>query len=129
MSLILALYVALIAFVYFPYKETFLLFTETEMQHLLSNAIVFGVFTIISYLAIAPLLRNRYAPHTKKRWFEALLLSAATTALLIAFSYHVLPIANLYTFNEQVAELFAPSQFFFWWLTAPIVVLLVVGRR
>jgi len=128
-TLILSLYVALLVFIHFPYKERFLLFTETEMQHLISNALIFGVFVIVSYLAFAPLLRNRYAGHTRKRWFEALLLSAATIALLIAFSYHVLPIASLYTFGEQIAGLFAPSQLFFWWLVAPVAVLLLVGRH
>lgn len=128
-SLVLALYIALLAFIYFPYKERFLFFTENETQLLLSSALLFGVFTILGYLAVAPLLRNRYAAYGNGKWVEALLLSVATVALLVAFSYHVLPITSLYTFGEPITNLFAPSQFFFWWLTAPAVVLMLIGRR
>ncbi|HEX9609038.1 MAG TPA: hypothetical protein VGA06_02410 [Candidatus Paceibacterota bacterium] len=128
-SLILALYIALLAFIHFPYKEQFLLFSKTEMQHLVSNTLIFVTFTVIGYLAVSPMLRNRYSSYGNGTWFEGILLSIATVALLIAFSYHVLPIASLYTFGESIATLFAPSQFFFWWLASPLVVLLLVGRR
>lgn len=128
-ALILSLYVALLAYIHFPFKEQILLFGANDFQILVSNAILFSLFTIIIYTIINRVFYAEFPSRSGRRFTQAFLLALAGTALLIAFSYHVLPITSVYDFGASVDALFAPSSLFFWWLIAPLVVFLFVIRR
>lgn len=128
-ALVLSLYVALLSYIHFPFKEQFLLFGVDEFRVFISNIVLFGLFTIIIYSVIRRVFYAEFPTRSRRRFTQAFLLSLGGTALLIAFSYHVLPITTVYDFGASIDALFAPSSFFFWWLIAPLVVFLFVIRR
>jgi len=52
-----------------------------------------------------------------------LLLAVAGTILIMVFSFHVLPVTEFLTPGTPIQSLFAPAQYFFWWLLVPFVIL------
>ena len=127
-ALIFALYIGLLAFLYFPYGEKIIELIPSENGDALPQAILFMGFVIVGYLAV---YRSIFAefPRGGMRYLQAMLFSAAATALLLAFSYAILPIANTYNFDLPVsAVVFERPEYFFWWLAAPLLVVFLFGR-
>ncbi len=128
-ALIFSLYISLLVYIHFPYTSKFSLFTGSDVNILLSNAIIFFAFVIGIYVIIERVIFTDYPDRGIKRFIEALSLSLAATALLIAFAYNVLPIASFYSFAPPIKLLFSSSDFFFWWLTVPLLSILLVAKR
>ena len=127
-ALIFSLYTALLLYSHFPYIERFLLFQDTEAQLFFSHVGIFMVFAIIAYVVLRRIVYGAFSNGTTIRLFEAGLLGAATTVLLLAILYQALPVAALYDFSEPVDLLFEPSYFFFLWLIAPLAAILLTTR-
>jgi len=51
------------------------------------------------------------------------LFSLMATILIMAYSYHVLPVTDIITPGSPIQALFAPEDRFFWWLTLPLIAL------
>lgn len=128
-TLIFSFYVGLLTYLHFPYIERFLFFTENETQLFLSNAAIFLAFVIISYVTLSRVVYADFSEGAPERIFEAGLLSAAATLLLLSFSYQILPVTTLYNFSESVDLLFEPSNLFFLWLVIPLAIVILTTRR
>lgn len=122
---ILALYLALIVSIKFPYYG-FFLGNQSKGTQAVVMIVIFALFTLAGFF-----LFRRHIPGDdfekmfKNFWKKALLASMATV-LVMAYSYHALPVTDLITPGSPIQTLFAPDQNFFWWLIAPIVVLFFV---
>jgi len=128
-ALIFSLYISLLVYIHFPYTEKFLLFTGSDIKILLSNAIIFFAFVIMVYVIIERVIFADYPSRGTRRLLEAFLLSLAATALLIAFAYNILPIASFYSFDQPIELLFESYDYFFWWLTVPLISILFLAKR
>ena len=49
------------------------------------------------------------------------ILVVLATILVMAYSYHVLPVTSLIDPGSAVGALFAPPEYFFWLMIAPLV--------
>lgn len=127
LTLTLSLYVALLVYMHFPYELD--IFAGSAFQSLFAGSAVFGGFTAFVYLTIARSVHAEFPYNRVKRYTEAGVLSACAAGLLLAFSYHVLPVSTLYDFNPQIDTFFASSKLFFWWLVIPLVGLFFLARR
>jgi hypothetical protein len=128
-AVILALYIALLGYLNFPYSEQFFAFGETALHTLAIQAGLFIGMAIIAFVSIINVVVSESASGVVGKWIETLLLSLSTAALLIAFSYHVLPISEIYDFGSPIDQLFEVSSLFFWWLVGPLVILFFLTRR
>ncbi len=128
-ALIFSLYISLLIYIHFPYTDKFSLFTGSDIKILLSNAIIFFAFVIGVYIIIERVIFTDYPDRGIRRFIEASLLSLAATSLLIAFAYNVLPIASFYSFAPPIKLLFSSSDFFFWWLSVPLLSILFLAKR
>ncbi len=127
-SLLISLYVGILAFLSFPYLEDATLLKSSEVQITLSHLAVFLVGIIIIHKIILRFIYIEYSYRKIFKYIEVGLLSGATTALFFAFLYHTIPFATIYDFGNSIDNLFS-SQYFFWWLIAPMLALLVTSRR
>lgn len=124
-SLILGLYLALLISIKFPYYKaigeavTFL--NETTL-----SLIIFAVFTAFSALLMDRLLFYRIDETAFEGFGKKAVLALLGTVLIMAYSYHVLPLSNLIDPGMPAHMLFAPEEHFFWWLVGPLVVLFVM---
>lgn len=123
LALILGLYTALLLSLKFPYYEQLFALTAREGNtDAILTIVLFAVFTGASAFLFERLLSvntNEESP------FEGIgkkgLLALLGTVLVIGYCYHVLPVATLIDPSARIDMLFAPEQYFFWLLIAPLV--------
>jgi uncharacterized membrane protein YraQ (UPF0718 family) len=121
-NLIVGLYFALLISLVFPYYDT-LLGGEPGPSNTLGTLVIFAAFTIISTILIGRLMPEEYREKKFESFFKKLLLALAGTVLVMVFSFHVLPLTELLHPSTPIQSLFAPREFFFWWLIAPLIIL------
>ena len=127
-ALIISLYIASFVYLQFPYIEKILSFDAGVFGVTAVVVSVFSVFFIVLYITVHRVVRASFPLRSGRRWLEAALLGIFSTTLVLALSYHVIPIEEIYDFSEPIDHLFESTEFFFWWLVAPLVILLTVGK-
>ncbi len=125
-GIILGLYIALLVSIKFPYYDKLYALAPAEGSEALLSLIMFAVLTFI-----VTVILKRHLPYDgNEPPFEAfgkkLLLALVGAALIMAYSYHVLPVTTFVEPGTPVSMLFAPESNFFWWLIAPLGVLLLI---
>lgn len=119
-TLILGLYIALLVSLKFPYYDTVYAFlSRGESGTPVVAIIVFAIFTVL-----ATLLFGRLLPHDYREIYESIpkkiLLAVLATILVMAYAYHVLPVTALFDPGSAVGALFAPPEYFFWFMLLPL---------
>jgi hypothetical protein len=124
-NIILSLYIAFLILLTFPFFDSLL--TDGQPTE---NAII----KIILFVATAGLVSRLFRRHIPGDDYEKMfgglwkkvLLSALATILIMIFSYHALPVTELIHPGTPIQALFAPQEYFFWWLILPLALLFVV---
>ncbi len=120
-NLILSLYLALLISLKFPYYDIFR--TGADPVGPLTMVILFLVFTTLGLFFFNRInLADDFDTAFQGFW-KKIIYALAGTVLIMAFSYHALPVTELITPGSPIAALFAPHDYFFWWLIAPLLVL------
>ncbi len=128
-SLILSLYIALLAFTHFPFRGWFQVLGTAEKQVLFAEGGIFLCMVVLITYIVSRLVTAEFPLWGLARTFEAVLIAGGASILVLSFWYQLLPLSNLYAFGEPIQALFAPSELFFWWLLAPLGAFLLMGRR
>lgn len=128
-SLILSLYVALLLFTHFPYRDWFHFLGTAQKQILFAEGSIFLCMVVLVTYIVSKLIAAEFPLWGLARTFEAALIALGAAILILSFWYQLLPLSNLYAFGRPIQELFAPSELFFWWLLVPLGGFLLMGRR
>lgn len=124
-SVILSLYVSLLISLEFPYYD--ILYQKISFMNQEGiRMVMFGLFTAFGTILFEKILSRLLDETAFEGIWKKLVLAVLGTALLMAFSYHVLPVTQFLDPGAQIAQLFAPQGFFFWWLILPLVGLYIV---
>lgn len=121
-ALIVAGYLALFLYTTFPFLKN----SATQ------PTIVIGVFVLIwlfLFVILKKVFYSEFPYSLLKKIFEAALFSLSLLILLLVASYHYLPVDELYHFSNLIAPLFTPTQYVFYWLSAPPVIIFLTSRR
>jgi len=121
-SLILALYPTALIFELIPYFKDILGTVSETSGDVLVKAVIFAIILLPLHFIINHFIFTDFSFSRIRKLFEAGILGLSVLALLIAFSYRVIDISELYNFSSGIDTLFASANFF-WWLLAPFVVL------
>lgn len=122
-NVILGLYLALLISIEFPYYDAILGNTSSAKSESILMLIVFTFFTVATTLLFARILPREYDENSFEGFGRKFLLALGGTVLVMAYSYHALPVTDLITPGSPINYLFASSQSFFYWLIAPIIIL------
>lgn len=125
-SLILGLYFALLISLKFPYYAKIRESVGGALSETTISIAVFILFTALFSILMDRLLFYRVDETAFAGLWKKVLLALFATVLVMAYSYHVLPITQLIDPGSSAQYLFAPPQYFFWWLIAPLVGLFFV---
>jgi hypothetical protein len=87
--------------------------------------IVFGIFTIGATILFARLMPREYSEKKFEGFWKKILLALGASVLVMAFSYHALPVTDLITPGTPVQYLFGSEGSFFYWLLLPIIILFI----
>ena len=120
-SLILGLYFALLISLKFPYYEKAYDLLGKALTNTTVSIIIFAIFTVLFSILMDRLLFYRIDETTFAGFGKKFLLALFATILIMAYSYHVLPITKLINPGSSANYLFASPDYFFWWLIAPLV--------
>lgn len=123
-NVIFALYLALLVSVEFPYYRE-LMNGEGE------NGAIAKILVFLAFVFAGIILFRRHIPGDDfepafQGLGKKLILSLMATILVMAFSFHALPITEVITPGTPIQSLFAPPENFFWWLALPLIVLFFV---
>lgn len=127
MCLILGLYIALLISLTFPYHDALIAFiSRIGAGPNAAAALVFAGFAALGALLFNRLLEDEYDMPALEDVTKKILLAALGTILLLAFSYHILPLSGIVDPDGVLSALFAPESHFFWLLIIPLIGLLLV---
>jgi hypothetical protein len=124
-NLIVGLYFALLISIEFPYYEQFLAHAGSTHSVAMGKIILFIAFTVLATVLIKRLMPEAYKETKFESFPKKFLLAVGGTILIMVFSFHVLPVTEFLTPGTPIQSLFAPNDYFFWWLLAPFVVLYI----
>jgi len=124
-NIIFALYLALLVSLKFPYFS-FFLGTESKATDAVVMIVIFLVFTILGIMLFRKHIPGDDFESTFQHFGTKALLALMATVLVMAYSYHALPVTDLITPGSPIQSLFAPEQNFFWWLMLPLITLFFV---
>ena len=122
-NLVVGLYFALLISLEFPYYDTLLASAGSAHSVAIGKILIFAVFTVLATLLIKRLMPDEYRETKFESFHKKLLLAAAGTILIMVYSFHVLPVTEFLTPGTPIQALFAPTEYFFWWLLAPFILL------
>ena len=124
-NIILGLYFALLISLEFPFYDFILGTSSNAKTQAILTLLVFAAFTTGATVLFARLMPREYSEKKFEGIGKKLLLAGGATVLVMAFSYHALPVTDFITPGSPIQYLFGSENSFFWWLLAPIIILFV----
>ena len=124
-NIILGLYLALLISIQFPFYDLILGSASNPKTESILMLIVFATFTFVATLLFHRILPREYDEGALEGFGRKLLLAIGGTVLVMAYSYHALPVTELITPGSPIQYLFGSADSFFYWLIAPIIILFV----
>ena len=123
-NVILALYLALLIAIKFPYFDEIV--GAGGQSSAVTKILIFVGFTVVGTMLFRRLVPgDDYEPAFHKL-SKKILLALMATILIMAYSFHALPVTEILTPSTPIQSLFAPEQNFCWWLILPLVALFFV---
>ncbi len=125
-NIIIGLYLALLISLEFPYYDHMLGgLTDPQMiagAKLAFFAAIAGLTTFLCFRIMPDEFREKKIESLGKKMVHA----ASATILIMIFSFQVLPVTEFMTPGTPLQLLFAPSEYFFWWLLLPLGILFIL---
>jgi hypothetical protein len=125
-NIIFGLYLALLISVEFPFYEQVLGSLSGAVSLSMAKLIVFLVFTALATALFFRVMPDEFREMKLESFSKKFTLSLCATILVMVFSFHVLPVTEFLTPGTPIQSLFAPAEYFFWWLILPLVALFIL---
>ena len=121
-NLILGLYFALLISLKFPSYDIVLKGASGDrFSDSVVMIVIFLIFTIAATFFFSRLMPRDYEDSAFSEFPKKFLFALLATILVMAYSYHVLPITEIITPGSPIQTLFGGESYFFWWLLVPMV--------
>jgi hypothetical protein len=122
-NVIMGLYFALLITLKFPYFDTFTSGVESAKGKSIVMIVVFSIFAILATILFGRLMPREWQEKVFESFGKKIAFALAGTVLVMAYSYHALPITEIIDPGSPMQYLFGSEHYFFWWLLLPLVVL------
>lgn len=120
---ICGMYLALLISIQFPYYE--MVTSEINQGSVIAavKLLFFIVITILCTYLFKRVMPDEYREGKFETFGKKVMLALGATVLVMIFSFNVLPVTEFLAPGTPVQSLFAPQEFFFWWLLLPLVLI------
>lgn len=128
-SLIFSLYISIPIISFFPYLQKITFLGDNVKADIYSQIGLFILLVVLINSIVGRIIDWDIDNGGFKKLIENGALSIAAGGLLIAISYHIVPITALHDFGNLIDSIFASGTLFFWWLAAPLIIIFFTTRR
>jgi hydrogenase-4 membrane subunit HyfE len=125
-NIICGLYLALLINIQFPYFDFILGDLKQPAVVAVAKLIIFIITFVLTTLLFKRIMPSEFLENKFESFHKKIALSIGATILIMIFSFNVLPVTEFLTPGTPIQSLFAPQEWFFWWLLVPLVILVVV---
>lgn len=125
-NLIFGLYLALLISVEFPFYEQVVGSLSGAVSISIAKMIIFLVFAVLATILCFRIMPDEFRETKLESFSKKFTLALCATVLVMVFSFHVLPVTEFLTPGTPIQSLFAPAEYFFWWLILPLVALFIL---
>jgi hypothetical protein len=87
---------------------------------------IFLLFTAATTALTHRIMPDEFRENKLESLGKKITLALGATILIMIFSYQVLPVSEFLTPGTPIQSLFAPTEYFFWWLLLPLVILFIL---
>ncbi len=123
-NIICGLYLALLLTIQFPYWDLVTKGLGQVVVIATVKLVIFIIVTVLATLLFKRIMPREYAENKFESFHKKIALALGATVLVMIFSFNVLPVTELLTPGTPVQSLFAPQEWFFWWLLLPLLILI-----
>jgi hypothetical protein len=124
-NIIIGLYLGLLISLEFPHYKAL-----SDILPAGSDAILklsfFLLFTSIATILCFRIMPDEFREFKFESFWKKIFLALMGTILVMIFSFNVLPVIEFLTPGTPIQSLFAPQDYFFWWLILPIIILFIL---
>ena len=125
-NIIFALYLALLISVEFPYYNKVLGTINGAVSVSAAKLGIFLIFTILATILCFRIMPDAFREMKLESFSKKFTYALCATILVMVFSFNVLPVTEFLTPGTPIQSLFAPTQYFFWWLILPLAALFIL---
>ncbi len=125
-NIICGLYLALLINIQFPYFDVILGDLKQPAVVAVAKLIIFIITFVLTTLLFKRIMPSEFLENKLESFHKKIALSVGATILIMIFSFNVLPVTEFLTPGTPIQSLFAPQEYFFWWLLVPLVILVMV---
>ncbi len=125
-NIIFGLYLALLISLEFPFYDAILGSLSDSSTIAAAKLGIFAVFTLLMTWLAARVMPEEFRERKTETLGKKILLAAAATVLVMTFSFNALPVTEFLAPGTPIQSLFAPAEFYFYWLLAPLAILFIV---
>ena len=125
-NIIVALYLALLISIEFPYYDQVLGSITGAMSVSAAKLSIFLVFTLLMTILCFRIMPDEFREMKLESLRKKFTYALLATVLVMIFSFNVLPVTEFLTPGTPLQTLFAPQEYFFWWLILPLIGLFIL---
>lgn len=124
-NIIVALYLALLISVEFPYYDQ-VLGSISAVSVSVAKLSIFLVFTLLATILCFRIMPDEFREMKLESFNKKFIHALCATILVMVFSFNVLPVTEFLTPGTPLQTVFAPQEYFFWWLILPLIALFIL---
>ena len=125
-NIIVGLYLALLISVEFPYYDQVLGSVNGAVSVSVAKLSFFLFLTLLSTILCFRIMPDAFREMKLESLSKKFIHALCATILIMVFSFNVLPVTEFLTPGTPLQTLFAPQEYFFWWLILPLFFLFVL---
>jgi len=125
-NIIVALYLALLISVEFPYYDQVLGSLSGAISVSAAKLAIFFAFALLTTILCFRIMPDEFREMKLESFTKKFMHALLATVLVMIFSFNVLPVTEFLTPGTPLQSLFAPTEYFFWWLILPLIGLFIL---
>ena len=120
-NIILGLYLGLLIAIQFPYFDALLGASDDTRGSSVLMIVVFLIFSGIATFFFSRLMPGGEYDTFYSDFIRKIVYALSATIIVMIYSFNILPVTEFITPGSPVSSLFAPAEYFFWWLLVPLI--------
>ncbi len=125
-NIICGLYLSLLITIQFPHFDKILGDLKQLEVVAMAKLFIFIIVLILATLLFKRIMPSEFLENKFESLHKKIALAFGATILIMIFSFNILPVTEFLTPGTPIQSLFAPQEYFFWWLLFPLVILVLV---